>query len=223
VLVERVRAHGLPAVAVLGRDTAHLRDAIEAWEGCDAPLNLMGLLPPPGTDLAAALAFHRRRIGALTAALDASLPWLGGNPMLAKRLPGRTRSGAPPAPLGPLEETELRGFLQDWDTARFEATFRTPEHLLWPDAAPPESAMVEVAPLRLAVGSPLMEALRAALRRAFDAPIPLLPLPEDPSGLHALRLLTPEIAAFHGPVKAWSAAFRSLAALPAPPHFCARC
>lgn len=223
VLVERVRAHGLPAVAVLGRDAAHLNDAIAAWEGADAPLNLMGLLPLPDTDLAAALAFHRRRIGALTAALDASLPWLAGKPMLAKRLPGRIGSAAPPAPLGPLEEAELRAFLPDWDAARFEAIFLSPERLLWPDAALPEGATPEVEPLRLAVGSPLMEALRSALRRAIGAPIPMLPLPEDPSGLHALRRLTPEIAAFRGPVEAWSAAFKALAALPAPPHFCARC
>ena len=221
-LVERIRAHGLPAAAVLGREAAHLREALHAWESCDAPLNLAGLLPMPETDLAAALAFHRRRIGALTAALDASLPWLAGKPMLAKRLPGRVE-GAPPAPLGPMEEAELRAFLEGWGKARFDATFLHPERWLWPDAKPLPSVVIETAPLRLAVGGPLLDALRDALRRALGHPIPMLPLPEDPSGLHALRLLTPEIAAVRGPAEAWRLAFRRLAELPAPPHFCARC
>lgn len=223
VLVERLRGHGLPGVAVLGREPAHLRDALEAWEGSQAPLNLTGLLPLPDTRLAAALAFHRRRIGALTAALDASLPWLDGKPMLAKRLPGRLAADATmdPAPMGPLERAELRDFLGGED--RIEPLFIRPARLLWPEVALPEGSELRVPPLRLAVGSPLMEGLRDALRRAFNAPIPLLPLPEDPSGLHALRVLTPEIAAFRGPAEAWARAFQRLAALPAPPHFCARC
>ncbi|HTL97425.1 MAG TPA: hypothetical protein VL181_01350, partial [Holophagaceae bacterium] len=74
VLVERARAHGLPALAVLGREPAHLRAPLEAWARSEAPLNLVGILPLPGTELALALASHRRRIGALVAALDASLP-----------------------------------------------------------------------------------------------------------------------------------------------------
>jgi hypothetical protein len=69
----------------------------------------------------------------------------------------------------------------------------------------------------------LTDALRAALRQSLDVPIPLLPLPADPSGLHALRQLTDDVAAFRGPSPAWAQAFRKLAALPAPPHFCARC
>ena len=88
VLVERMRAHGLPALAVLGREPSHLRDALDAWDRTDAPINLAALIPLPGTNLAEALAAQRRRIGAVTAALDASLPWLEGKPMLAKRLPG---------------------------------------------------------------------------------------------------------------------------------------
>ena len=225
VLVERTRAHGLPGVALLGREPAHIAEALRAWEESAAPINLACLLPMPETDLATALAFHRRRVGALTAALDASLPWLGDKPMLGKRLPGRLEAATElaPAPLGPLEAAELRAFLGDWEDARFEATFLRPTTRLWPDVPLPTGARAAVPPLRLAVGSPLLDALRDALRRACGAPIPLLPLPEDPSGLHALLRLTPHVAAFRGPVEAWKLAFERLAALPAPPHFCARC
>jgi hypothetical protein len=224
VLVERVRAHGLPALAVLGREPAHLRDALEAWNAGDAPINLAALIPLPETDLAEALAAQRRRIGAVTAALDASLPWLEGKPMLAKRLPGRvTGARLEPAPMGPLETAELRAFLDSWDEARFRETFTPSTTLLWPDAPSPEDARLLVSPLRLAVGGPLLDALRDALRRALNQPIPLLPLPEDPSGLHALLALSKNVAAFRGPAAAWLLALHSLAALPAPPHFCARC
>jgi hypothetical protein len=225
LLVERVRAHGLPAVAVLGREAGHPREALEAWAASDAPLNLTVLLPLPETDLAVALAAQRRRIGAVTAALDASLPWLEEKPMLAKRLPGRIAGGTPlePAPLGPLEAAELRAFLHGWEESRFRETFTPARSLFWPDAILPDGAELEVPPLRLAVGSPLMDALRSALRRALHQPIPLLPLPEDPSGLHALRILTKEVAAFRGPAAAWGLTFQGLATLPAPPHFCARC
>ncbi|MBS1785750.1 MAG: hypothetical protein JST24_10015 [Acidobacteria bacterium] len=222
LLIERVRAHGLPSLAVLGRAPSHFREALAAWEGGDAALNLALLIALPETDVTRAFAAHRRRIGAVSAALDASLPWLADRPMLAKRLPGLAEEGPPgPAFLGPLEAAELHAFLPDWDAARFDATFRSPESLLWPEAARPTRVKVE--PLRLAVGSPLLDALRDALRRAFGHPIPLLPLPEDPSGLHALRVLSPEIAAFRGPMEAWDRALHALARLPAPPHFCARC
>ncbi len=222
VLVERIRAHGLPSLAILGREPAHLREAMEAWDHGDAAINLAVLLPLPETDLPRALAAQRRRIGAVSAGLDASLPWLADKPMLAKRLPGLAAEGRPgPAFLGPLETAELRAFLSDWDDARFHATFLHPEHLAWPDAEPPDQ--LAVAPLRLAVGSALLDALRDALRRAVGTPIPLLPLPEHPGGLHALRALSPHLAAFRGPVAAWNLAFQSLATLPAPPHFCARC
>ena len=225
VLVERLRAHGLPAVAVLAHDPDQLAAPLAAWEGTDAPVNLAGILPLPGTDLAAALAFHRRRIGALSAALDASLPWLADRPMLAKRLPGRLAADADlaPAPLGPLERTELRAFVADWSDVAFEVTFLRPARLLWPEVDPPPGAEILAPPLRLSVGSPLLDALRGALRAALGQPIPLLPLPEDPAGLHALKILTPEVAAFRGPGAAWTRAFQALAALPAPPHFCARC
>jgi hypothetical protein len=225
VLVERVRAHGLPALAVLGRAPEHLREALKAWDEGSAPINLTAILPLPGTDLPEALTAQRRRIGAVTAALDASLPWLDGKPMLAKRLPGRVVEDAKlePVPLGPLEAEELRAFLEGWDEARLRATFTPAATLLWPDALLPAGARLLVPPLRLAVGSALLDALRDALRRALHQPIPLLPLPEDPSGLHALGVLSRHVAAFHGPAAAWGLALRSLAALPAPPHFCARC
>lgn len=230
VLVERIRAHGLPALAVLGREAAHLENALAAWDACDAPLNLAAILPLPETGLAEALGAHRRRIGALTAALDASLPWLDGKPMLAKRLPGRVAGGGTlePAPLGPLDAAELAEFLADWEPGRLRDTFIQPppapgDRLLWPDVAVPAGGATRIAPLRLAVGSALLDALRDALRRALRQRIPLLPLPGDPSGLHALRQLSKEIAAFQGPPEAWRLAFAALSRLPAPPHFCARC
>ncbi len=228
VLVERIRAHGLPTLAVLGRDPSHLQEALEAWDGSQAPLNLTAILTAPGTDLAEALSAQRRRIGAVTAALDAGLPWLAGRPMLAKRLPGRIAEGThlAPAPMGPLEAAELTDFLNDWTPEQIHDTFIQPasqfgERLLWPDV--PADAPAMIAPMRLAVGSALMDALRGALRRALNQPIPLLPLPEDPSGLHALRILSPHVAAFRGPVAAWLFALQALSELPAPPHFCARC
>ena len=225
VLVERVRAHGLPMLAVLGREAAHLRDALDAWAANDAPINLAAVLHPPETNLAEALVFHRRRIGAVTAALDASLPWLNGKPMLAKRLPGRIAGEAAlePAPMGPIETAELAAFLDDWTAERIRASFTHSETLLWPDVPLPAGGRAIVPPLRLAVGSALMDALRDALRRSLAQPIPMLPLPEDPSGLHALSALTKHVAAFRGPTAAWGLALQSLAALPAPPHFCARC
>lgn len=225
VLVERIRAHGLPTLAVLGREPAHLSEALEAWAACDTPLNLTAILALSETNLAEALPAQRRRIGSVTAALDASLPWLEGKPMLAKRLPGRIMGAMPlePVSLGPLEEEELRAFLEGWEESRFRATFTHAQWLFWPDAVLPRGVTLQVPPLRLAIGSPLLDALRGALRRALGQPIPLLPLPEDPSGLHALGVLSKQVAAFRGPVAAWGAAFQFLGTLPAPPHFCARC
>lgn len=244
LLVERIQGHGLPQVAVLGRGAADLLEPLEAVERAQAEglqLNLLALVPLPGCDLPAALEFHRRRLGALVAALDAGLPWLGGRPMLARRLPGRIHSAAPvplaKAPLGPLEKSELKAFLADWEKDLRKRVFRRPEwreapdHAerggfvteLWPGVSLPEGAELVVPPLELPCATPLTDALRAALRAATSTPVPILPLPEDPAPLHALRGLTPEIAAFRGPVRAWELALRTLAGLPAPPHFCARC
>jgi len=98
LLVERIKGHGLPQVAVLGRGAAEVLEPLEAAERVQAEgleVNLLALVPLPGCDLAVALTLHRRRIGALVAALDVGLPWLGGKPMLARRLPGRIRLATP--------------------------------------------------------------------------------------------------------------------------------
>ncbi|HJV49317.1 MAG TPA: hypothetical protein VJ549_08595 [Geothrix sp.] len=239
LLVERLQGHGLPAVAVLGRDAVDLREPLEAAACAQAaglPLNLLALLPLPGCDLPVALMLHRRRLGALVAALDAGLPWLGGKPMLARRLPGRIACETPlplaKAPMGPLEKAELKAFLPDWEKERRKQIFRLPEWRpepegfeteLWPGVPLPEGARLRVPPLELPFATPLTDALRAALRAAMDAPVPFLPLPGDPAPLHALRTLTPEIAMFRGPLRAWELALAGLSRLPSPPHFCARC
>jgi hypothetical protein len=244
LLVERSKGHGLPQVAVLGRGAADLLAPLEAIERVQAEgleLNLLALLPLPGCDLAAALDHHRRRIGALVAALDAGLPWLGGRPMLVRRLPGRIVRAAPvplaKAPMGPLEKGELKAFLADWDKDRRKMVFRRPEwrkvpdHAghggfetdLWPGVPLPIGAELRVPPLELPFATPLTDILRAALRTATGLPVPILPLPADPTPLHALRLLTGEVAGFRGPVRAWELALAGLSRLPAPPHFCARC
>jgi len=241
LLVERLKGHALPQVAVLGRSAADLLTALEAAEQIQAEgveLNLLALVPLPGCDLVASLELHRRRIGALVAALDASLPWLGGKPMLVRRLAGRIHRSAPvpldKAPMGPLEKGELKAFLADWDKDRRKMVFRRPEWRespdqvgfetdLWPGVLLPDGAELLVPPLELPFATPLTDALRAALRTATGASVPFLPLPADPAPLHALRLLTPEIAAFRGPVRAWELALTGLSRLPGPPHFCARC
>ena len=243
LLVERLGPHTAPRVAVLGRTAEDLGPALAAittLQSRGVPLNLVGLLPL-GCDLPAALALHRRRIGALVAALDAGLPWLDGKPMLPRRLPGRVYRTVPvaldKAPLGPLEKAELKAFLANWDKARRKMTFRRPEWReapdheqhggfeadLWPGVPLPEGAELRVPPLELPVGTPLADALRSALRTALGQPIPLLPLPADPAPLHALRALTRDASAFRGPARAWELALADLARLPAPPHFCARC
>jgi hypothetical protein len=244
LLVERIQGHGLPQVAVLGRGAADLLELLEAAERVQADgleLNLLALVPLPGCDLAAALDLHRRRIGALVAALDASLPWLGGKPMLVRRLPGRIRRATPvplaKAPMGPLEKGELKDFLADWEKDRRKMIFRRPEWReapdheehggfeteLWTGVPLPDGAELRVAPLVLPCATSLTDVLRAALRTATGMPVPILPMPADPSSLHALHQLTPEIAAFRGPARAWELALAGLSRLPAPPHFCARC
>jgi len=236
VLVERQRGHGLPALLVVGTRTSHLLEALEAWETCEAELNLCALLPAPAADVRTVLRFHRRRIGSLVAALDASLPWLDDRPMLARRLPGRIFMASPAklqkAPLSPLDKAELKSFLPAWDKAARREIFRRGswreveggfETDLWPGVPFPTSAELRVAPLELPTATALMEVLRASLRNASGQPIPLLPLPGDPTNLHALAQLTPSFAAFRGSVEAWRLAYQKLAELPAPPHFCARC
>jgi hypothetical protein len=239
LLVERTAGHALPQVLVVGRSATDLLAALEAAERAQAEglqLNLLALVPLPGCALGAALDLHRRRLGALVAALDAGLPWLEGKPMLVRRLPGRISRAVPiplaKAPLGPLEKAELKAFLAGWEKDRRRDIFRRPmwresagqfETELWSGVPLPPGATVAVPPLELPGATPLTEVLRAALRQATGQPIPFLPMPGDPAPLHALRALTPAIAAFRGPVQAWVLALTGLARLPAPPHFCARC
>lgn len=249
VLAERLQGHGLPQLLVLGRSADDLREPLGAAEGLQArgvALNVLGLVPLPGCDLAASLDLHRRRIGALVAALDAGLPWLDGKPMLVRRLPGRIARTVPvpldKAPMGPLEKADLKRFLPDWDKGRRKMAFCRPEWReapdqadpedrghggfeadLWPGVPLPEGAELRVPPLTLPEGTALANALRSALREATGQPIPFLPLPDDPGPLHALRTLTLEATAFRGPAQAWEGAFARIARLPAPPHFCARC
>lgn len=243
ILVERLEGHGLPQVLVLGRRAADLTEALEGARAAQAQgvaLNVVGLLPLPGGDLAALLDLHRRRLGALVCALDAGLPWLAGKPMLVRRLPGRATRPNPvaldKAPMGPLEKGELKLFLADWDRNHRKMVFRRPEWEaadppgpegftvdLWPGVPLPEGAELQVPPLELPEATPLTDALRSALRAATGQPIPFLPQPGDPAPLHALRTLTLEATAFRGPARAWELALGHLARLPAPPHFCARC
>lgn len=244
VLVERLQAHGLPQVLVLGRSAEDLREPLAAASTVHArglAVNVLGLLPVPGGDLASALDLHRRRLGALVCALDAGLPWLDGKPMLARRMPGRIARELPvalaKAPMGPMEKAELKGFLAAWDKADRKRIFRRPEWRegpdhethggfetdLWPGVPRPEGAELRVPPLVLPEATALTNALRVALRDATGQPIPFLPLPGDPAPLHALRTLTLEATAFRGPARAWELALEGLAKLPAPPHFCARC
>jgi hypothetical protein len=196
LMVERIKGHGLPQVAVLGRGAADVLEPLEAAERVQAEgleVNLLALVPLPGCDLAAALGLHRRRIGALVAALDAGLPWLGGKPMLARRLPGRIFRATPvplaKAPMGPLEKGELKAFLADWEKDRRKMIFRrpewreTPDHAehggfetdLWPGVPLPEGTELRVPPLELPCATLLMDVLRTALRshrnaRALPAP-----------------------------------------------------
>lgn len=239
LLVERIQRHALPQILVLGRRMEDLEPVLEAagrvqTEGL--AFNVLALLPMPGCDLAVALACHRQRLGALVAALDAGLPWLNDKPMLVRRLPGTIFATTPiplaKAPMGPLEKAQLKAFLAAWEKDRRKEVFRKPlwravahgfETDLWSGVPLPAGAELRVPPLELPWGTPLTDALRSALRQATGQPIPVLPLPGDPSPLQALGLLTPTATAFRGPVRAWELALVHLAQLPSPPHFCARC
>lgn len=239
LLVERLQRHGLPQLLLLAREAADLKAPLEAASKAQAAgleLNVLALLPLPGCELTTALPFHRQRLGALVAALDAGLPWLNEQPMLIRRLPGRVFSTTPTplatAPMGPLEKAALKAFLSDWGKDRRRRVFRQPEWRtvaggfeteLWPGVPLPAGAEWRVPPLELPESTPLMDALRSALRAATGRAIPILPHPGDPSRLQSLQGLTQSIAAFRGPVAAWGLAMRALAQLPAPPHFCARC
>lgn len=227
VLIERIGTHTAPRVAVLGRTPADLQPALEAMALLHAeglPLNFVGLLPLAGANLETVFERERRRIGALVAALDAGLPWLGDRPMLVRCLPGRLRGSGVLQPLLPttIQAFELRRYLGA-DPDFLQPTWKQGRAAWWPGTSRPDDSLVEVAPLELPTSSPMADALRAALRTAVGGSIDFLPMPGDAAPLHGLRVLTPASTAFRGPRAAWIEAFRRLAALPAPPHFCARC
>jgi hypothetical protein len=227
LLIERIGAHAAPRVAVLGRTPADLQPALEAMailHAEDLPLNLVALLPLPDADLPAVLERERRRVGALVAALDAGLPWLADRPMLLRCLPGRLRGEGELAPFEPtsIQAFELRRHLEG-EPHFLHPAWREGRAAWWPGTRRPEGGLVEVEPLDLPTTTPLAQTLRAALRATTGGPIDFLPMDADPTPLHALRRLTLEATAFRGPRAAWIEALRRLAALPAPPHFCARC
>ena len=236
ILIEHNRAHGLPTLLIFGDNPVDLTDPLAACGGSRAQLNVTLILPGQGTQLAVALPFHKLRIGSLVGAVEASLPWLEGRPMMPKRLPGRLQASRPlplePAFLRPLERSDLRSHLQAWDEHRVAGTFIQPpwqsgqgEYTVswWPEVSRPDGAEVLASPLVLPSQAPFPETLRTALRQCVTGPVPWLPHPGDPANLHALASLTPGIAGFRGPREAWALAFERLADLPSPPHFCGRC
>ncbi len=227
ILVERIAEHTAARVAVLGRTSEDLQPALEAHADLrekERALNLVGLLPLPGSDLSRVLERERRRIGALVAALDAGLPWLAGKPMLWRCLTGQVRGHGTLAPLSltSIQAFELRRYLGA-EADFLQPTWKGDTAAWWPGTPPPEHSQAVVPPIDLPTATALSEALRQSLRAATGNPIDFLPAEDDPSGLHALRQLTPETTAFRGPISAWTEALRRLSALPAPPHFCARC
>lgn len=220
LLVERLRAHTSPRLALLAPRVEALGPALAAWEATGAPLTLVGLVPLPGADLARVLGREARRIGALVGALDLGLPRLGATPHLVRRLPGRVHPEGldlPPLALTRIQAFELRRHLGDlpaWATASGG----------WWEGNLPEGARAEVAPLLLPTATPFTEALRGALRAAAGGAVDFLPHPGDPAPLHSLTALTPAATALpEVPEGAWGEILHRVANLPAPPHFCARC
>jgi len=219
LLVERVREHRDPRLALLAPAPEALAPALKAWAASEVPLSLVGLVPLPGADLGQVLRREARRIGALVGALDLGLRSLGEAPHLVRRLPGRldpTPAGLAPLPLTSLQAFDLRRYLGELPA------WALGEDLWWEGPAP-AGCRVLVAPLELPTATPLTEALRAALRAQARGPVDFLPQPGDPAPLHALRELTPAATAFPAEGAAWDEALRRLAVLPAPAHFCGRC
>ncbi len=238
LLAERILRHGLPQVLVLGSSEEDLEaplEAIAAQHRMGLELNLLAILVGEG-DPAPAFSAHRQRLGSLLCALDAGLPCWEGGAALPRMLPGRLEAQTPlplePASLGPLDRAHLAGRLPDLGPEGLDAVFVGPcwepwgsgwRARLWPGVPVPAGSVVTCEPLTVPTATPVAAALRGAMRAEAGRPVPFLPCDEDPVRLHALRMLTPEFGAFQGSSAAWEDAFRRLAALPAPPHFCARC
>ncbi len=219
LLIERVREHTGPRLALFAFQPETLAPALEAWAARDVNLNLVGLVPLPGTDLPRALQRESRRIGALLGALDLSQRPLGPVPHLARRLPGLLEAparGLPELPLTTIQAFELRRYfdgLPEWAGAGHH----------WWEGLPPAETSVIAEPLMLPTATPFVEALRSTLRATAPGPVDFLPLPGDPRPLRALRKLTPAVACFWGEAPIWREALHRLAELPAPAHFCGRC
>jgi hypothetical protein len=219
LLLERVREHTGPRLALFAPRPEVLAPALEAWAASTVNLNLVGLVPIAETDLPRALDREARRIGALVAALDLSQPSLGPAPHLLRRLPGILEPGVdglPDLPLTSIQAFELRRYLGALPRWAIEGR-------QWWDGPAPSSARVVAEPLLLPTATPLTEALRGALRATCAGPVDFLPVPGDPRPLQALRRLTPAATAFSGDALTWREALQRLAELPAPAHFCARC
>ncbi|HJV89657.1 MAG TPA: hypothetical protein VJ623_05070 [Holophagaceae bacterium] len=219
LLIERVREHTGPRLALFGQWAEQLAPALEAWAATEANLNLVGLVPLPSTDLPRALRRELRRIGALLGALDLSQPTLGPAPHLVRRLPGLLVGGEstlPALPLTGIQAFELRRYCDG-----LPAWAEPGRH--WWEGPAPAGADVLAEPLTLPTALPLTEALRAVLRGRAQGPVDFLPLPGDPRPLQALKQLTPAATAFVGDVGTWKELLGRLATLPAPAHFCGRC
>ncbi|MBI3129955.1 MAG: hypothetical protein HYZ13_01220 [Acidobacteria bacterium] len=219
LLIERVREHTGPRLALFAPEPELLAPALEAWARSEANLNLVAMVPLAQTDLPRALRRETRRIGALMGALDLGQSTLGSAPHLARRLPGLLEpeaSGLPELPLSTIQAFELRryiGGLPGWAA----------DGRHWWEGAAPAGARVIAEPLSLPTATPFVEALRGTLRATSSEPVDFLPMPGDPRALQALRGLTPAIACFWGDAPIWGEAIRRLAELPAPAHFCGRC
>lgn len=220
LLVERLHAHTSPRLALLAPQAEALAPALAAWGASTPALTLVGLVPLGEADLPRIFRREARRIGALVGALDLGLPPLGEAPHLIRRLPGRPGAGAPERP--PLSLTGIQAFELRRYLGALPAWATEPGH--WWEGPPPPGNGPEVPPLVLPTATPFTEALRAALRSSGSAAVDFLPHPGDPRSLHALRTLTPAIQAMPEVGEAgWVELLARVAALPAPPHFCARC
>jgi hypothetical protein len=238
VIAERIVRHGAPQVLALSAKSEDLEeplDSIGRLQAQGLDLNLVAVLAPVD-GLPQAFRIHIRRLGSLVCALDAGTPWSATRPVLAKRLPGRLwikqRVQLPPARLSPLELSQLRDLFPNWTQEQALAIFANPSWepagagwtaRWWPGVEVPEGAEILLPCLELPTATPVMEALRDALRASTHQPVPILPLDADPARLQALQVLGPEVQIFHGGPAAWSRAFLNLAKLPPPPHFCGRC